>query len=363
MNRPATAQARCPGRPPGRTRAAVVATAVTAMLAAGCSTGAEEGPEERPGPTAPSRPESRPPTGPPEKEPVPFAPYVDTMLGPPYDLTASASRTGVREYTLAFVSPGRGCTPMWGGRQELPANRVARQVGKLRAAGGEVRVSFGGQSGNELARSCRSVDALVAAYGKVIDAYDLTRVDFDIEGPALTDTRATDRRARALVRLQREHPDLDVSFTLPVMPHGLNRHARAVLSRTSAAGVRVSTVNIMAMDFGTYYDGDMGEYAVKAAEATQKQIKPLLGIRDDAQAWGTLSVTPMIGVNDVEVEVFRVEDAVELREFAEDKGLGGLSMWSVTRDKPCPRGTGTQVRATCSSTATPADAFMEAFTG
>jgi chitinase len=100
----------------------------------------------------------------------------------------------------------------------------------------------------------------------------------------------------------------------------------------------------------------MGEYAVKAAEATQKQIKPLLGIRDDAR-------TPMIGVNDVEVEVFRVQDAVELREFAREKQLGGLSMWSATRDKPCPRGSGTTARATCSSTGTSADAFMKAFTG
>jgi chitinase len=160
------------------------------------------------------------------------------MLGPPYDLADSVRRTGVKDYTLAFVSPGRGCAPMWGGRQELSANRVARQVGKLRAAGGEVRVSFGGQSGNELARACRSVDDLVAAYEKVVDAYDLTRVDFDVEGPALTDTRATERRAEALVRLQRERTDLDVTFTLPVMPHGLNRGTHRGAGRTDLGGER-----------------------------------------------------------------------------------------------------------------------------
>lgn len=292
-----------------------------------------------------------------------FSPYVDTMLNPPYDLAGSAGKTGVKEYNLAFVSPGGGCTPKWGGRQELTDNPVARQADELRAEGGDVRISFGGQSGNELARVCGSVDRLTRAYEKVIDTYDLTKADFDIEGPALKDTKANTLRARAIARLQQKHDELDVSFTLPALPSGLNRDAVAVLENAKKHGARVSAVNIMAMDYGTYYDGDMGEYAVQAATATQKQVKPALGIRDDDEAWRTVAVTPMIGVNDVEVEVFRPGDAAELKKFAEEKELAWLSMWSATRDKPCPDGARRKAQATCSSLRTGTGEFAKVFTG
>ncbi|MGW7573066.1 chitinase [Streptomyces sp. NPDC054765] len=346
--------------------AIAAAAAMAASLLAGCSTGEQKGPGT-PGPVRTSQPKgdasSPAPSAGPSAESRAFSPYVDTSLTPSYDLLKGAEETGVKEYNLAFVSPGGGCVPKWGGRQELGDNPVARQADALRAKGGDVRISFGGQSGNELARVCGSVDKLVNAYRKVIDAYDATKVDFDIEGPALTDTKANDLRARALARLQQQRTGLDVSFTLPVLPSGLNRHAVAALESARKNGARISAVNIMAMDYGTYYDGDMGRYAIAAATATHKQVKAALGIRDEARAWKTVAVTPMIGVNDVKGEVFRPDDAAELKKFAEDKGLGRLSMWSVTRDKACPQGVNSKAMATCSSTGKATNEFAKAFTG
>lgn len=106
---------------------------------------------------------------------------------------------------------------------DLGSDGVAAQIGSLRAKGGDVRVSFGGASGSELATTCSSADALAAAYGKVVDAYKLTKVDFDVEGGALPNTAANTRRAQAIAKLQAQHPGLDVSFTLPVMPEGLTQ--------------------------------------------------------------------------------------------------------------------------------------------
>lgn len=340
------------------TATAVGAAVVAALLLAGCGAEEQEKPK-RPGPVPSSPRESSPA---PAKESSTFAPYVDTSLKPAYNLLQGAEKTGVKEYTLAFVSPGGGCVPKWGGRQALRDNPVARQAHELRAKGGDVRVSFGGQSGNELARVCGSVDKLVQAYSEVIDAYGLTKADFDIEGPALTDTKANTLRAQAIARLQ-QRKKLDVSFTLPVLPTGLNRHAVAVLENARKNGARISTVNIMAMDYGTYYDGDMGTYAMSAATATQKQVKSALGIRDEAAAWKAVAVTPMIGVNDVKGEVFTPEDAAELKKFAKEKGLGRLSMWSLTRDKACPGGPNLQAAATCSSIGKSANEFTRAFTG
>ncbi|WP_069769658.1 cellulose binding domain-containing protein [Streptomyces sp. LUP30] len=319
-------------------------------------------PTSSPAPTAPASPSpsasGTPGTGTPAS--AGFAPYVDTSLYPAFDLLANMSATGVKDYNLAFVTDGGGCTPKWGGVSDLASDGVAAQIGALRAKGGDVRVSFGGASGSELATTCSSADALAAAYGKVVDAYRLTKVDFDVEGGALPDAAANTRRAQAIARLQRQHPGLNVSFTLPVMPEGLTQGGVSLLADAKANNVSVATVNIMAMDYGPAYSGDMGAYAEQAATATQAQVKSVLGLTDSA-AWNTVAVTPMIGVNDVSSEVFKVEDATQLVAFAKSKGLGWLSMWSATRDKQCAGGAKGSADATCSSILQAPSAFSKAF--
>ncbi|MFF4568923.1 cellulose binding domain-containing protein [Streptomyces sp. NPDC001410] len=289
-----------------------------------------------------------------------FAPYVDTSLYPAFDLLAAADATGVKNFNLAFITDGGGCTPKWGGVTEVSSDGVAAQIGSLRAKGGDVRVSFGGASGSELATTCSSADALAAAYGKVVDAFKLTKVDFDVEGGALPNTAANTRRAQAIAKLQAQHPGLDVSYTLPVMPEGLTQDGVNLLSNAKSNGVKIDTVNIMAMDYGPSYSGDMGTYAEQAATATQAQVKSVLGLSDSA-AWKAVAVTPMIGVNDVSSEVFKVDDATQLVNFAKSKGLGWLSMWSATRDKQCDGGTKPTADATCSSITQDKFAFSKAF--
>ncbi|MFE7269900.1 cellulose binding domain-containing protein [Streptomyces sp. NPDC057623] len=289
-----------------------------------------------------------------------FAPYIDTSLYPAFDMAASAEATGVKDYNLAFITDGGGCTPKWGGVTDLGTDAVAAQIGALRAEGGDVRVSFGGAAGSELATTCSSADALAAAYGKVVDAYKLTKVDFDVEGGALPDTAANARRAQAIAGLQRQHPNLDVSFTLPVMPEGLTQPGVDLLADAEQKGVKIDTVNIMAMDYGPAYSGDMGTYAEQAATATQAQVKSVLGLSDGA-AWKTVAVTPMIGVNDVTTEIFKVDDAAQLVRFARSKGLGWLSMWSATRDQQCAGGEKPAADATCSSILQEKFAFSKEF--
>ncbi|MGC3000563.1 cellulose binding domain-containing protein [Streptomyces sp. G35A] len=349
---------------------------------AACSAGTGPAPEPSGRPTDAPTPTRQPtptgtPTAPGEPTPAPtpkptqstgtgstagagFAPYVDTSLFPAFDLVASAEATGVKHYNLAFITDGGGCTPTWGGVSDLGGNAVAGQIGALRARGGDVRVSFGGAAGSELGTTCTSVDALAAAYGKVVDAYRLTKVDFDVEGGALPNAAANTRRAQAIAKLQKAHPDLDVSFTLPVMPEGLTQDGVNLLADARRNGVRIDTVNIMAMDYGPAYSADMGTYAEQAATATQAQIKGVLGL-SDGDAWKTVAVTPMIGVNDVVTEVFKVDDAAQLVDFAKSKGLGRLSMWSGTRDQQCPGGTKPSADATCSSVLQDKFAFTKAF--
>ncbi|MEV3992740.1 cellulose binding domain-containing protein [Streptomyces sp. NPDC049837] len=318
-------------------------------------------PTPTPTPTTTAKPTTPAPTPPPAQGPAArFAPYVDTSLHPAYDLLDTAAKTGVKEFNLAFITSGGSCAPLWGGVTDLASDKVAAQIGALRAKGGDVRVSFGGAAGHELALNCATAADLAKAYGKVVDQYKLTKVDFDVEGAALPDTAANTRRAQAIAQLQKSHPGLDVSFTLPVMPEGLTQPGVDLLADAKKNGVKIDAVNIMAMDYGPAYSGDMGQYAIQAATATQAQLKGVLGL-SDAAAWKTVAVTPMIGVNDVTTEIFRVDDATQLVDFAKSKGLGWLSMWSATRDKQCAAGAVNHADATCSSILQQPLAFTKAF--
>lgn len=293
-----------------------------------------------------------------------FAPYVDTSLYPPFGLVPTAQRTGVKQFNLAFVvAGGGGCTPEWGGATAVGNDPVAAQIGDLRAIGGDVRISFGGANGTELALACTSAGQLEAAYQQVISAYGVTKVDFDIEGAALANTAASTRRDQALAALQQQDPGLEVSFTLPVLPSGLTPDGVAVVNGAAQAGVQISAVNVMAMDYG---DGaapnpssQMGAYAIDAATATDGQVAGALGISDDA-AWSKIAVTPMIGVNDTSDEIFTVADAQQLATFAAGKHLAWLSMWSAARDTECDGGAQGFAQPTCSGIVQSPDAFADA---
>ncbi|MEU1665557.1 chitinase [Streptomyces sparsogenes] len=319
-------------------------------------------PSAPPRPSAPVHPSAPPRPSAPARPGVPFVPYVSAWAATGYDMTAAAAR-GVKEFALGFVVAGRGCAPVWDGGIPLADRALMARIAAARRAGGDVRVSFGGAGGRELATICPDVPQLAAAYAAVIDRYGFTKADFDIEGPALADPVSATRRARAIAWLQRARPDLDVSFTLPAMPWGLTDDSSALLANARAQGVAVSGVNIMAMNYGGEHTGDMGRYAVQAAINAHGRIRGVLGL-SEAAAWKTLTVTPMIGVNDVSGEVFTLEDAAGLARFAAAKGIGRLSMWSAERDRPCPpRATTPGPAPTCSGVAQRPGAFEAILTG
>jgi hypothetical protein len=292
---------------------------------------------------------------------------VDTSLYPPFSLTATAQQTGVRQFNLAFVVAGgdsgtAGCTPEWGGVTAIGSDPVAAQISALRAMGGDVRISFGGEDGSELAQTCTSVSQLEAAYQQVISAYDITGIDFDIEGAAQDDTAANSRRDQALASLEARDSGLQVSFTLPVLPTGLTADGMNVLTGAIAAGVQISAVNVMAMDYGDSPAPDpatmMGTYAIDAATAADAQLAGALRISDTA-AWSRIAVTPMIGQNNETDEVFTLADAQQLEAFAASKHLAWLSMWSAGRDQECPGGADSSAQPTCSGVVQSAGAFMK----
>lgn len=342
-------------------RPAAAVLCLVALACTGCSSGGDDASDpasSRAGRTTAAA--ASPNSGTEESSATSYAPYVSATTAAGTDSAGSPTT-----YNLAFViSDGNGCAPKWDGMYAIGDSAVKSRISALKKSGGSVRVSFGGASGKELASTCDSASDLAAAYGAALDAAGSTQADFDIEGARLSDSDSVALRSEAIALLQKERPGLTVSFTLPVMPSGLDADGLALLESANDHSVDVSTVNIMTMNYGSSYADDMGDYAITSAEAAHTQLKKVFGLSDSA-AWQGLALTSMIGVNDVANETFGLADAAQVREFAAKKGVAWVSMWSTFRDQQCEKGSATAGDAAtdCSGVKQGSGAFAKAFAG
>ncbi len=266
-----------------------------------------------------------------------FAPYAYIPRNFTH-ITNCLQETGHKFYTLAFIISDSEGRPAWDGSSELGAGTgyYAEEIKEVRAHGGDVLISFGGEADTEIAINTSDARQLEAKYQSVIDQYHLTWMDFDIEGKALSKVEANQRRNAAIKQLQSKNPELKISFTLPVNPTGLEEESLVLLRDTEAKGVAVESVNIMTMDYGrdAARGKKMGELAVAAANATHEQLRSI-------NPAIKIGITPMIGVNDEKSEVFSLDDAKVVMEFAKKTAwVRSVSFWSVNRDRP-----GTSTRA------------------
>jgi chitinase len=291
-----------------------------------------------------------------------FAPYVDMGLLSAQDLLTIQQQSGIEMFTLAFVVSAGGCSAGWGGVGPIAndtlsnGSSILSLVLGVRAAGGDVIISFGGADGQELALTCPDPGSLQAAYQSVIDRYQAKSIDFDIEGLAVADQASIARRNTALVALKAANPGLTISYTLPVLPTGLDANGVGILNSLKRDGLKVDVINVMAMDYGAAVDsgGRMGQDAVSAANNTAAQLS-------SAGLGSKVGITPMIGVNDVSTEVFQLSDAEMLLSFAQSSpDIARLSMWSVGRDNGSCAGAGF-ASATCSGVAQSSFQFSSIF--
>lgn len=246
-------------------------------------------------------------------------------------------RVGANQFHAAFVL-GAGCTPAWDGRVELGlasqrGRLIADDIQAVRQSGGDVAVSFGGESGTELANACTDGRALQAAYQSVIDTYKMTHVNFDIEYDSESNQPAVARRVQAAKALQDANPGLAVSLTVPVGPQGLVDGGLNTLEQFRDAGVKVSSVGIMAMIFGQS-SGRQSDVIKTAAEGTARQMRSIYPGISQQEAYRAMNLIMLLGDN-TGGETFTVADAVTVRQFIRDKGIGTWGYWSANRDKPC----------------------------
>ena len=262
-----------------------------------------------------------------------IAPYVDACAWPIPNLVKMSNDSGLKFFTLAFITADAANRASWSGTIPLDSQHMLAYIRDIRSAGGDVSVSFGGANGQEIAQVIKDVDVLVEEYSRVIDMYSLTRIDFDIEGGAVAGDTTVDRRNKAITALNKKYPHVQVTYCLPVLPTGLALAGEKLVQNAKKRGAAIESFHGMSMDFGDSAapdpEGRMAAYVIASAENMRRQVLAA------GYAHPKIGLIPMIGVNDVESEIFRVHDAARVREFFESTPwMSYIGWWSVNRDQP-----------------------------
>lgn len=279
-----------------------------------------------------------------------FAPYVDVTAYPQFNFEQLGTGT-YKDAILSFVvaDPDDGCVPTWGGEYTLKEAAdtldLNRRIARLKQQGGSVGVSFGGLKNSELATACSDENKLLKAYKAVVEYYDLTTIDLDLENEALTDPVANARRAKVIAQLQKKRREAGKPFavwiTIPTTSQGLNQDGTNAVTALLRENVDLAGINIMTMNYNEpeMADESMADIAINSVKKTHRQLSILYEQNgtylNNATLWRKIGITPMIGQNDVQKEVFTLADAKKLNKFALDNGVGRMSMWSANRDVKC----------------------------
>jgi hypothetical protein len=184
-----------------------------------------------------------------------YAPYFETWTTD--SISTIAQQSGARYFTLAFLETlnKHSCTLAWNGSssQTVASGRYLSDIASLRTMGGDVVLSLGGwsadQGGTEIGDSCGDPQSIAAAYEAAITTYNVSRLDMDVEGRSLTRTAGIDGRNKAIKLVEdwatANVRPLQISYTLPTTPSGLETSGMAVLRNAIADQARVDVVNII----------------------------------------------------------------------------------------------------------------------
>ena len=272
-----------------------------------------------------------------------YAPYVDSTLWPLYDFVGTARTSGVKFFTLAFITADPANKPAWGGfaaydvgnsdfDTQMKANIVA-----LRNLGGDVMVSFGGAANQELAQSHHqrqfTHSSLSIGHHRLrFDAHRFRyrrrrrgrsrqyRSALASHRPTATSGRRRRRQARRLVHAAgvANRPHRRRFVRGPIGPALRREHRRRQRHDDGLRRLRCPNPA-----------GHMGDFAIQAATSLFGQLKTAYnGALTDAQLWAKIGMTPMIGTNDIQSEVFTQQDAAKMLAFAQQHGIDRISIWS-----------------------------------
>ena len=222
--------------------------------------------------------------------------------------------------------------------------QMAPIINAVRAAGGDVVVSFGGYGGTKLGETCGSPQATATAEQSIIDKYGIRAFDFDLEEPEYENATAINNELGAAQILQQNNSGLYESITLPGTTSGTGYFGQQLLNNAKSLGYTPNNYEIMPFDGG--FNGASSQ--ISALQGFNSILMNTFGW-DSGTAYSHEGVSLMNGRSD-SGEYFYQSDFQTVLNFAQSNHMARFTYWSANRDRQCnpPDNNGT-TSGTCSS--------------
>lgn len=250
-------------------------------------------------------------------------------------LVSILNKEKITNIIFSFIQDAGKCNPAWDGLKvnSIYTNEIINLANEVKKNKISYKIAFGGQTGDDLSKKCKNSEELFNAYDEVVKIYQPSGLDYDLEGPILNNKSALKKLIFALKKIQETYPNLEITITLPVMPHGLNFHEKRLIKDLKNAKL-LFTLNLLTMNYSPSYNKNMLKYSISALNNTATFLSKLYGIKK-ASVYRKISITPMIGMNDIRSEIFTLNDAKNLIRENKKLNLHSLHFWSLERDKIC----------------------------
>ncbi len=291
----------------------------------------------------------------------PFVPYISTNLwygssvvegGGLYRLLDEADKFQTKFVNIGpiTVNPYVATIPSFGGKNNVDGTgkdlrvieNFSHQIKEFRNAGGDVMFTFGGEGtepiGNALFKNSIKIEDAATMYKEIVQGYGLKNINFHYEEKYITDANVWSFNNDALKVVQTDlgnHAPA-VWFTVDTTIKGISKSAQNLIKDALKKGISIKGINILTTDYGVSSKDNYYEVIKKSINTIKNQIQEIYkesGIKlTDEETYGKLGITPHIGKSSNTQEIFTHKDAENLKKYAQEKGIGMLSMISLNRD-------------------------------
>lgn len=286
-----------------------------------------------------------------------FAPFVDIVawvsgdysVNGALDLGKVMNEIDIQYFNLGFITASHnqlitnntidwcfgGYDVLSEGQENSQYDGIKKVIDDVRNNGGDITISIGGLNEGNFFQVTSDVEILTNTYLDIVDGFNLSRLDLDIEGGSLAPYVDHTSNALAIKKLQ-DLTNVEIVLTLPVMPEGLIDSGLQTLRAYINAGVDIKAVNIMGMCYGSSYYNEYDSGTIKAIDNTMLQIKSEYNnvgkSLSDSEAYNKLAITTSIGFEGSSHPIFDTSMTELVIDHCSNKKLNFVSYWSLNRD-------------------------------
>lgn len=248
-------------------------------------------------------------------------PYYDTTKG---DITVhkTLKNNNINRLNMAFIL-GQNCIPNF---NYISTNNSIKNLINM-----DIWISFGGAIPPYIEYDCQNKTLLFNNINKIINDYNATGIDFDIEDNMLPTYKTHKLRAEVLKMLKLKYKNkITIGYTLPADEYGLNKQIGYLMLNNTKNIFIPDYINSMAMFLRDRSNITLNENIEKTIISVNKDINEIYDI-NEKEIFKKMGVTVNIAGDDH--NPFKTENVEKLIKFCKNKNLFFVSFWELGKYK------------------------------